>query len=114
MAEIPSPQMIMEILLDLQQGQRDLREEMRERFDQLAARMDRIEARQDAMEKLLRQHTRRLDTITFDLTNMRRDLAALRLAVQDYHGAVVGHGIQLTELDERVRRIEEHLGLSRM
>lgn len=132
----PSPQMIMEILLDLQQSQRDmrdevrgeiealreevrggiaaLRDEMRERFDRLEERVDRIMARHDALEALLRQHTRRLDALTVDVANIRRDIAELRLTMQDYHGAVIGHGMQLTELDERVRRIEEHLGLSRM
>jgi chromosome segregation ATPase len=139
MADEPSLQMVMEILLDLQQSQRRardetrdeiaaLRDEMRERFDRLEARMDRLEARmdhlesgmgrlearQDAMEALLRQHTRRLDSLTFDVSNIRRDLGGLRVEVRDYHGAVIGHGLQITELDERVRRIEEHLGLSRM
>ena len=112
LSETPGPQMVMEILLDLQQGQRAMREEIREQFNRLEARMDRVEARQGAVEALLRQHTRRLDTVTFDLANVRRDVAALRLAVQDYHGAMVGHGMHISELDERVRRIEEHLGLS--
>jgi predicted nucleic acid-binding Zn-ribbon protein len=125
MSDVPSPQMILEILLDLQQGQRHMREELRgeiitlrnevrERFDRLETRVGRIEARQGAMEALLRQHTRRLDTLTIDLANVRRDVAALRIALQDYHGAVMGHGMHLSELDERIRRIEEHLGLSRM
>jgi chromosome segregation ATPase len=126
-SDIPSPQMIMEVLLDLQKSQRDMRDEMRERFDRLEARMDRLEkrmdelqarqealeARQDAVEALLRQQTRRLDSLTVDVANMRHDLDALRAAVRDYHGAVIGHGIHITDLNERVRRIEDHLGLPR-
>lgn len=135
MSDMPNPQMIMEILLDLQQGQRAMRDEMREGFQRLDARIDglearmgriedrmdrldtrmvHLEARQDAMEALLRQHTRRLDALAVDVANIRHDLDMLRAAIRDYHGAVIGHGIQLTELDERVRRIEAHLGLSRM
>jgi chromosome segregation ATPase len=139
MADEPTLGMVMELLLDLQHGQRQmrdelrgeiavLRDEMREgfqrlearmdrlegRMDRLEARMDRLEGRQDAMEALLRQQTRRLDALTVDIANIRHDLDALRMALRDYHGAVIGHGIHITELDGRVRRIEEHLGLSRM
>jgi len=132
MADEPTLGMVMELLLDLQHGQRQmrdelrgeiavLRDEMREGFQRLEARMDRLEARmnrlegrQDAMEALLRQQTRRLDALTVDIANIRHDLDALRMTLRDYHGAVIGHGIHITELDDRVRRIEEHLGLSRM
>jgi len=123
--ETPNPQMIMEILLDLQQGQRAMRDEVRGEVaglrseivllrDDLHERFDRLEARQSALESLVRQHTRRLDALTVDLANVRRDVAALRLTIQDYQGAVIGHGMHLSELEERVRRIEEHIGLSRI
>jgi methyl-accepting chemotaxis protein len=29
----------------------------------------------------------------------------------DYHGSVIGHGILISELDARQRRVEQHLGL---
>ena len=138
MADEPSLQMVMELLLDLQHGQRQARDELRgeitalgERLDRrmdrlearmalLEARMDRLEThmdrlggRQDAMEALLRQHTHRIDSLTVDTSTIRHDLGALRAEIREYHGSVIGHGVQFTELDERVRRIEEHLGLSR-
>jgi hypothetical protein len=31
--------------------------------------------------------------------------------VTNYHATVLGHGILISELDERVRRIERHLNL---
>jgi hypothetical protein len=31
--------------------------------------------------------------------------------VTNYHAPVLGHGILISELDERVRRIERHLNL---
>ncbi len=41
----------------------------------------------------------------------KQDLAEVREALNFYHSAVVGHGIQLTELDTRLRRVEERLGM---
>ena len=34
------------------------------------------------------------------------DVDSLRQAVTGYHASVMGHGILISELDERVRRIE--------
>lgn len=31
--------------------------------------------------------------------------------VAEYHASVLGHGVLISELEERVRRIEEHLQL---
>jgi len=45
------------------------------------------------------------------LDDVAAGLSDLRAAVTNYHGAVLGHGIMLSELDERVRRIERHLKL---
>jgi signal transduction histidine kinase len=40
------------------------------------------------------------------------DLTSLRQTVVEYHSAVLGHGILISELDERIRRIERQLGIS--
>jgi hypothetical protein len=50
-------------------------------------------------------HSRKID----DLASEVREL---RLAVNQYHDAVIGHGIELTQLGDRVKRIEEHLDLN--
>lgn len=39
------------------------------------------------------------------------DLALLRQTVTEYHSAVIGHGILISDLDDRLRRVEQHLGL---
>ncbi len=44
---------------------------------------------------------------------VRADIASLRQAVGAYHATVLGHGILISELDDPVRRIEQHLNLSR-
>lgn len=36
----------------------------------------------------------------------------LRQAVTAYHATVLGHGILISELEDRLRRVEQHLGLS--
>jgi signal transduction histidine kinase len=51
------------------------------------------------------------------MTNMaqsmatRADLAELRQTVTHYHSSVVGHGILISDLEARVRRVEKHLDL---
>ena len=50
-------------------------------------------------------HDRKLD----DLTHGQ---ASLRQTVTEYHSSVIGHGVMISELDRRVRRIDEHLHLS--
>ncbi len=38
------------------------------------------------------------------------EIARLRADVAAYHASVVGHGILISELDERLRRIEQDRG----
>jgi hypothetical protein len=64
---------------------------------QMSGRLDQVSDR-------LGSHEQKLDDLTIGL-------ADLRAAVTNYHGAVLGHGILISELDERVRRIERHLKL---
>jgi hypothetical protein len=49
-----------------------------------------------------------------DLANKadKSDIADLRSALTTYHSAVLGHGILISEIEERVRRIERHIGLA--
>ena len=52
----------------------------------------------------LAEHGRRLDDLTGQVHSLRE-------AVTSYHASVLGHGILISELDARVRRIEHHLDL---
>jgi len=45
------------------------------------------------------------------LDGLSAGLASLCEAVTNYHATILGHGILISELDERVRRIERHLNL---
>ena len=66
----------------------------------------------------LDEHDRRFDSLAAAVADVRRELrdqaaglAALRRMLTEYHSSVLGHGILISELDERVRRIEQHLNL---
>jgi hypothetical protein len=41
-------------------------------------------------------------------------IVGLRRAVVEYHSAVLGHGVLISDLEARVRRMEQHLGLPAM
>ena len=41
----------------------------------------------------------------------REQIVGLRRAVVEYHTSVIGHGILISELEARLRRVEQHLDL---
>ncbi len=53
--------------------------------------------------------------VASDLLATRKELGdqivGLRRAVVEYHSAVIGHGVIISELEARVRRMEQHLNL---
>ena len=57
------------------------------------------------------QLDRRFEAMDSQLGEVIADIAGLREAVTNYHATVLGHGLLISELDERVRRIERHLKL---
>ena len=50
-----------------------------------------------------------------DLLSTRKELSeqivGLRRAVIEYHTSVIGHGVLISELEARLRRVEQHLRL---
>ena len=67
---------------------------------------------------------RLLGTVAGDVRDLRRevaeltrskadkaDVASLGQALTEYHSSVVGHCVPISDLEDRVRRIERHLGL---
>ncbi len=119
------PDLILELLADLQAGQRQLRDEMHEfrretranfgvvfeRLGSVEDRLGAVEGRLGALEALVQQLARRVDGLTHDVVGLRREAASLRQSLTEYHGAVLGHGVLISELDERLSRVERHLGL---
>ncbi len=41
----------------------------------------------------------------------REQVTGLRRAVVEYHSSVIGHGMIISELEARMRRVEQHLNL---
>ena len=72
----------------------DLRSEMNSLRTDVAADMMALEARQEAQHKLTREQ-----------------IVGLRRAVVEYHTSVIGHGIIISDLEARLRRVEQHLNL---
>ena len=60
-------------------------------------------------------HSLRADVAADDGLTMQKDtreqIVGLRRAVVEYHSAVIGHGLLISEREERVRRLEQHLNL---
>ena len=53
--------------------------------------------------------------VASDMLSTRKELSeqivGLRRAVIEYHTSVVGHGVLISELEARMRRVEQHLNL---
>ena len=81
------------------------------KLDSIDRRLDGVDGRLDGVEHRLGIVERRLDGVDHRLDDLTAGLAGLRRAVTEYHASVLGHGILISKLDERVRRIELHLNL---
>ena len=75
-----------------------------------------IKSDMDALRSELKSdmHTLRAD-VAADILSTRKELGeqimGLRRAVMEYHTSVIGHGSLTSELEARVRRVEQHLNL---
>ena len=71
----------------------------------LSENMNRLEQR---MERRFDDGLSRLrKDLGGEIADLHHDVSGLRQEVRDYHGAVVGHGIMLTEHDERITKLEQ-------
>ncbi len=56
--------------------------------------------------------------VASDMLGMQKDtrdqIVGLRRAVIEYHSPVIGHGLIISELEARMRRVEQHLNLPSM
>jgi chromosome segregation ATPase len=55
-------------------------------------------------------------TVNAKIDATRKELSdqivGLRRAVVEYHSVVIGHGVLISELEARLRRVEQHLNLA--
>ena len=59
--------------------------------------------------RVLNEHTLQLHGHGRKLDDLEHGQVTLRQTLTQYHASVMGHGILFSELEHRVRRIEEHL-----
>lgn len=64
-----------------------------------------------ALNELVTSHGQRLTSLERGQSDLRTSLQDLRQTVVEYHASVLRHGIMISELEDRVRRIERHLEL---
>jgi len=85
----------------------------------IRADVARLDTKIDDVKLELRSeiHSLRAD-VASDLLVMRKEtqeqISGLRRAVIEYHSSVLGHGILISELEARLRRVEQHLHLPSM
>jgi hypothetical protein len=91
-----------------------MRAEMGDIRENMATKADIANVREEIADVRSEVHSLRAD-VASDLIVMRKEtsdqIAGLRRAVMEYHTSVIGHGIIISELEARVRRVEQHLDL---
>lgn len=84
----------------------DLRKEMRLLRDELKGDMHSL--RSDVASDLLAMQAKN----DAGHRATREQIVGLRRAVVEYHSAVLGHGMLISDLEARVRRLEQKVGVS--
>ncbi len=109
MAEEPES-LILRILREMRADIGDLREKSVTKVDFATLETKLAEVRSNV-------NSLRAD-VASDLLTTRNELSeqivGLRRAVVDYHASVIGHGMLISDLDARLRRVEQHLNLPPM
>jgi hypothetical protein len=90
---------------------REMRAEMATKDD-----VRRLEVKLDDNIADVRSEIRSLRAdVASDLLTVEKRLSeqivGLRRAVVEYHSSAVGHGVLISEFEERLRRVEQHLNL---
>ncbi len=78
----------------------------------MATKSDLADVRSELRSEI---HSLRADVASDMLTLEKRlsdQIAGLRRSVMEYHSSTIGHGVLLSEFEERLRRLERHVGLA--
>ncbi len=74
--------------------------------------LTRVAGTQGDHTRVLDDHTHQLADLTRGVNDLHDGQATLRQTVTEYHSSVIGHGILISQLEDRVRRTKQHLNLS--
>ena len=93
---------------------REMRAEMKSEFANVRSEMksEFADVRSELRSEI---HSLRADVASDMLTLEKRlsdQIATLRRAVMEYHSSAIGHGVLISEFEDRLRRVEQHLNLS--
>jgi len=99
------------LVLELLRGMRaeiaDIKSQMATKSELAEVRAEIVSLRADVASDLLAMQAK----ADAEHKATRQTIEGLRREVFEYHSSVVGHGVLISELDARTRRIEEHLRL---
>ena len=99
--------LVLEILRGMRKDLGDVKDGLHSVRGEMATKAELQSLRADVASDLLlaREEARAMQKET------REQITGLRRAVIEYHSTVVGHGLIISELEERLRRVEQHLNL---
>jgi hypothetical protein len=87
---------------------------LRQMRAELATKSDLQAVKSEVADLRSEVSTLRAD-VASDMLSLRKELGdqivGLRRAVIEYHTSVIGHGVLISELEARMRRLEQHLNL---
>jgi hypothetical protein len=101
--------LVLELLRALSGEMGGLRGEMGELRSDLKADMNSLRA--DVASDLLAMQAKSDAEHKATRDTVRAQVDGIRRQVFEYHSSVIGHGMLISELEARVRRVEEHLDL---
>jgi hypothetical protein len=95
---------------EIAESHSQLRSEMNALRDELKGDMHSLRA--DVASDLLAMQAKNEADHRATREQVSEQVAGLRRAVVEYHSAVIGHGVLISDLDARVRRLEQKAGFS--
>ena len=105
----PEPEsLILQLLRDMRAEIGDVRSEMATKTDIVDLRSEMTSLRADVAADMIDMR-REIGGVRKELSEQ---IVGLRRAVVEYHTSVIGHGVLISELEARLRRVEQRLDLS--
>ena len=92
--------LVLKLLREMRGEMGDIRKDMATKGDVAEVRSEVKSLRADVASDLMTMEKRLSDRI-----------AHLNRAVMEYHSSTIGHGVLISEFEERLQRVEQHLKL---
>ncbi len=92
--------LVLKLLREMRGEMGDMRKDMATKNDVADVRSEVKSLRADVASDLMTMEQRLSERISH-----------LNRAVMEYHSSTIGHGVLITEFEERLRRVEQHLKL---